>query len=61
MKIPGNSNGFQINIYNSFGQMVFTKSIQEDFTQINMSGFSKGVYFVCVQSQEKFFTKRVIK
>ncbi|NEN25445.1 T9SS type A sorting domain-containing protein [Cryomorpha ignava] len=50
-----------INIYNSLGQVVFSKQQNNGVIKVNMSGFSKGVYIVSIQNNNGFISRKVIK
>jgi hypothetical protein len=57
----GNSNiDNQISIYNLVGNVVWQKSTSDAITRIDMGGFSKGIYFVKIQSGEDIHTEKVV-
>jgi len=60
-----NSSEVKISIFNIAGQEVYTENIVEgfageNFSEINVSSFVKGTYFVKIQSNESNVTKKLI-
>ncbi len=54
----------KIEIFNTTGQLIFSKkinSVAEDIEQIDVTGFTSGLYFVKVQSLNSFIIKKFIK
>ena len=49
----------QINIYNSNGQLVFSKSFDSNNTQIDLSNFATGLYSVNVVTEHANSTKTI--
>ena len=49
-----------INITNTLGQSVFSKTITENNTQLNISNFIKGIYFITLKSNNKISTQKLI-
>ena len=53
-----------IEIYNAFGQNVFMKKIKSNLGENNiplsLEGFSKGIYFVCLKSQQEIKSGRIV-
>jgi hypothetical protein len=50
-----------IYIYNCLGKLVYKKEkASQGCEQINLSAYSKGIYFIKMQSGEKSYSKKVI-
>ena len=49
-----------INVYTTSGKLVYTKPMNTDTMNIDMTGYAKGVYFVRVQSGENTYVKKLI-
>lgn len=49
-----------IEIYSMLGEKVFQTSIQSSFVPIDVSEWSRGVYFVRINSGQKVFSKKVV-
>jgi hypothetical protein len=57
-----NANGIEtVSIINTLGQAVFTKAINSNSTQVDVSSLSKGIYFVTVTSGNASKTVKIIK
>jgi hypothetical protein len=54
------SSGAKAEVHNSLGQLVYTSKIAEEST-IDLSSFSKGLYFVKVSDNGKSEVKKIIK
>ena len=50
-----------IAIYNQLGQLLLNKQITESKTQIDLSSFSKGLYFIKINDGEKVKVKEIVK
>jgi len=50
----------QVEIYNVFGQKVYSAVLVTKQETINTNQFSSGIYFVKVSNREKTFTKKLI-
>lgn len=50
-----------VEIYNAVGQLVFYKTDFSTDTEVDFSGFSKGLYIVKLTADRKVFTKKVVK
>ena len=50
-----------INVFNNFGEVVYTKQSALHLQEIDLSGLAGGVYLLQVQMQEKVFIKRIVK
>jgi hypothetical protein len=50
-----------ISIYNSLGKLIYEKEkASQGCEQINLSAYSKGIYFIKMQNGEKSYSKKVI-
>ncbi|MBK6988753.1 MAG: T9SS type A sorting domain-containing protein [Bacteroidetes bacterium] len=62
--ISENRDESTIEIYNAFGQKVFMKKIKSNLGENNIplssEGFSKGIYFVCLKSQQEIKSGRTV-
>lgn len=54
-------NGLSISVYNNLGQQVFSHPMQQVKTEIDMSQFDSGVYFVRVFGTNTNIVKKIIK
>lgn len=64
LKLEGKSNLSSITVINNLGKVVYSKSVVNELkvTEIDMSNFSNGIYFVRItDSENSTFTERVIK
>ncbi|MXN91504.1 T9SS type A sorting domain-containing protein [Flavobacterium sp. Sd200] len=50
-----------VKIHNAFGQLIVTKTFNDTEAKLDMSGFTKGVYFVNVNSNNAFKTLKIVK
>jgi len=50
-----------LKIFTTTGQVVLTKKITNAVEQIDLSGFSAGIYFVKIQSDNKMIVQKIIK
>ncbi len=50
-----------VRIYDSRGQIIFTKHMKNGLNELNTSNWSKGVYFVSIQNDEKNISARIVK
>jgi len=57
-----NDNQYQIEIYNILGENIFKSQIfkQQMTKEINLSGFSKGIYFVKIDNEEQIYMKKIV-
>ena len=53
--------GAKATIYTITGQKVYTATIESGNTLVDVSGYTKGVYFVTIKTGQTSFTRRVIK
>lgn len=56
----GNSETHKLSIYNMLGQIVFSESVNEISTIIDLSSFEKGVYMIELSCQNEIFTKQIV-
>ena len=49
-----------LSIYDSRGKLLITENI-ESFSEVNVSNFSKGVYFITIGSDSEIFTSKFVK
>ena len=56
-----NSQGEIISIYNIQGQLLFQQMMQQQRTEINVSGFSRGMYMLQVKTEKGLEVKKFIK
>ncbi len=57
-----NANGCIINVYNLNGSLVFSDTIYNNLTQLNLSAFNKGVYIIKIESgKSSRFVKIIIQ
>lgn len=55
------SEGIQkVMIYNSLGQVVFSKATEGNYLQLNLSGLKNGLYWLRVTTQEGLVTRRFV-
>lgn len=52
--------GATINIYNALGSLVVSENATASQTQVDLRGFSDGVYILCVQTRDALYTQRII-
>ncbi len=50
----------KINVYNSLGQLVIERQVNQDFTQIDFTKLNKGVYFISIIKDNSVINKKVI-
>ncbi|KAF5030357.1 hypothetical protein DSECCO2_638990 [anaerobic digester metagenome] len=50
----------QINVYNSIGDLVYSKLNHENNTEIDLSNKPKGIYFIELISKDKTFKDKII-
>lgn len=55
-----NKNPTILYITNTLGQTILSKTITENNTQLNVSDFTKGIYFVILKSDNKISTQKLI-
>lgn len=51
----------RMQIFNSIGQLVLIQNIQEGQQTMNLENFSKGIYWMTIQSDNQVFTRRLLK
>lgn len=59
----GNINEYsnlRVNVYNAIGELVYSMQPTNSETTVDLSAFSKGIYFVEIRSNEAVATKRVV-
>ncbi len=57
----GVSSTYQLNIYNAVGQIIFkAQNLVDRKKQIDLSGYTKGIYIIQVQTEKETITKRLI-
>ena len=49
-----------VKVYSTTGELVYTKNMNSDMTNINLSKYARGVYFVSVVSEDKSYVKKLI-
>ena len=50
----------RLNVYNAVGQLIFSQKQVADQTTLDLSAYSKGVYFIEIRSNEAVSTKRLV-
>jgi hypothetical protein len=58
--INSNGNITSIEIYNLHGERVYSDSKKPINKKINLSGYSKGIYFIKIYEGERFYTEKVM-
>lgn len=53
-------NSFTYQIQNSIGEVVLTNKVSANSTQINLTSFARGIYFLSLQTQEGIFKEKVV-
>ncbi len=48
-------------IFDSVGQLFFTKNILQTNQDVNLNSLPKGIYFLTVKSEEYFYSKKIVK
>lgn len=63
VEIPDITENSNLKIYNTYGQLMLQQQINSNPTQIDLSGFEKGIYFVRFQTKEQecFVEKLVLQ
>tara|TARA_R110002012_G_scaffold312248_1_gene522776 strand:- start:353721 stop:355730 length:2010 start_codon:yes stop_codon:yes gene_type:complete len=59
--IKNNATIDSVEIYNTFGSVLITKSVSSSLINMNLSNLASGVYFIRIQSEGNFYTERIIK
>lgn len=59
--IKNNNAVEQINIYNIIGENLYSANIVDKLTTIDISQFSKGIYFISLQIRNERVTKKIVK
>ncbi len=54
------NNGSSIYLFNSLGQMVFSKNVKNKMEEINVSTFPKGIYFIKIMDGKSELVKRIV-
>ena len=51
-----------IEVYNTIGEKIYTTTYinQQTPSKINLSDYKKGVYFVCVYTENEAYTQKVV-
>ena len=57
VNIPGNSS--IVSIYDLTGGLIYNKQLSSEMTEIDISAFNDGLYFIKVVSEDYTFTQRV--
>jgi len=60
IKISNFKQGAQLKLFDIAGRLLMEKSISSEQTQINVSGFAKGVYIVEIQSEESSIARQKV-
>lgn len=62
VKLKNNTEINEINIYNSKGELVFIKQCNTaSKITVDLNDYSNGIYFIRIKSEEKYYTKKMIK
>lgn len=54
------NDGSSIQFFNSLGQMVFSKKVENKMEEINVSTFPKGIYFIKIMDGKSELVKRIV-
>lgn len=54
-------NGGNISVFKAMGKLIAEKPIQQGISEINISDFAKGMYFIKVTTDKKIITRKFIK
>ncbi|WP_081485567.1 T9SS type A sorting domain-containing protein [Bernardetia litoralis] len=62
IKLPSiyKENPTQIELYNSIGQLVLSKSYEETTIEVSVSSYPKGLYILKIQNGEEMKTEKII-
>lgn len=55
------SNISNVDLYDVYGQQIFTAKIEDNKAEIDMSDYASGVYFARIKTAEGIVTKRIVK
>jgi len=58
LSVDGNRN---IQVYNSLGELVYSVKVENEKTEINLNNQPKGIYFICIKSDNGTEVKKLIK
>jgi|GEM_PF-3753657 len=50
-----------INIFDSMGSLILTKLTDQSTLELDVSGFSRGIYIITVQGGQEYFSKKMVK
>ena len=50
-----------VRIENVFGEILFSKEVTGDETEVDVRNLSKGIYFIEVQSEDGTFANKFVK
>jgi hypothetical protein len=53
-------NNVKVNVYDALGKNVFQTEINNQNSQFDMSSYTKGIYFVKLQTAGKMITQKII-
>lgn len=60
IQLPAVSSAAQVTIFDATGRQVYFNKLESSKTTVNVSGFSKGVYFVKIEDGNQVTTKKVV-
>lgn len=58
---PGVEGNYSVSIYSVTGQLVYTKHSSDPQIRIDLTPFRKGIYFVCIRSDGRVKTQKMVK
>ena len=53
--------GSKIELYNSFGKLIFVGTIHNINTTVDLSGYTGGIYFMKIINKQTIITKKICK
>ena len=59
ISIPEGAENAELKVYNAFGKVIVNQSAHTE-TMIDLSAYTKGIYFIHIQSNQKTFVEKVV-